>query len=248
MPTIKHIKIIISHLYCFILIKEFTMPYYSNTPNISVSQNLADKITDGFIDFYKEQHFYNYHITYDNFIEDLTSRFSNSGFKVTWDMGGTWGDYNGKIGVVSGSTEPEMVELDNFLIKNYPTIGILQYRMIINSVDKSTKKEGDFYGGSTTTGIKFLSFDSLNNVLLQYDLEQPSVSLNKNTLIEFFKEKYSSEWFAKAFPSSNEVQALQNSHLNNDKSLDSFLAQKSLDYINQVVKTKKTVPKKIKKT
>lgn len=181
------------------------MYYHNSQKNVSISQNFVDKILEDFIPFYQQNNSYDTDLTHAQFIEQLVQRFSQPGFKVTWNMGGTWADYNGKMGSVSPDTEPEMNELDNFLIKHYPNMGIMHYRMIANAIEKTTEREGDFYGGSTTNGIKFLSYEKLNNLLVEHNYEQYSSILNHNTLTKYLEEKYNIDWFCENFSKSYQV-------------------------------------------
>lgn len=90
----------------------------------------------------------------------------SSRFEVSWTTGGTYGNcWNDQLMPVSPSAPEELTSLDDFLTEYFPNITFMQYRNIINAVDTTETREGDYYGGCIYGICKTLSFGNLQDKL-----------------------------------------------------------------------------------
>jgi len=65
-----------------------------------------------------------------------------------WSKGGTWGNYLGESGTISGDEQPDFKELDEILTKLCPNLSFLKYKYIMaNFVEIKETSESDYYGG-----------------------------------------------------------------------------------------------------
>lgn len=124
---------------------------------------IAEKIIDHIEDKFKSSYYSKTYKDAQHFFE----RALKDGFSTSWSLGGTWGNCWGNKGTSSPDVEPEMAELDDFLIKNFPQVSYMQYKVIARKIDTQTNSDHDYYGGSTQQAIKTLSFNDLNDALLE---------------------------------------------------------------------------------
>lgn len=89
------------------------------------------------------------------------------GFNASWSLGGTWGNCWGEKDISSPDVEPEMKQFDDFLIKNFPQVSYMQYKIISRKIQTQTSSSHDYYGGSTQQATKNLSFNDLHDALLE---------------------------------------------------------------------------------
>lgn len=83
-------------------------------------------------------------------------------FQVSWSTGGTYGScWSDTLTTASPDAPQELVCLDNFLAEYFPDISFMQYRSIINSVETTETRDGDYYGGCIYGIKKTLSYGDL---------------------------------------------------------------------------------------
>lgn len=128
-----------------------------------MEQIIAEKFIDHIEDQFKSSY---YNKTYKD-AEHFFDRTLKDGFSASWSLGGTWGNCWGGKGTSSPDVEPEMTQLDDFLIKNFPQVSYMQYKIIARKIDTQTHGNHDYYGGSTQEATKTLSFNDLHDALLE---------------------------------------------------------------------------------
>lgn len=79
--------------------------------------------------------------------------------KVEWMTGGAWGgtcwdDSDPSSYGPDPEPEPEMETLDAILEKVAPTIGFLQYKQLMQKVERDTRTEYEYYGNHTSYATK----------------------------------------------------------------------------------------------
>ena len=124
-------------------------------------------IAEKFIDYIEDQFSSSYYSKTYKDAQHFFDRTLKDGFVAEWSMGGTWGNCWGDKGTSSPDVEPEMTELDNFLINNFPQVSYMQYKIIARKIDTQTSSDSDYYGGSTQKATKTLSFNDLHDALLE---------------------------------------------------------------------------------
>lgn len=120
---------------------------------------------------------------------------ARNSFETSWSLGGISNSYSGRSHNVSAEPEAELNELDDFLLENYPNIGFLQYKKILQKMERSTDSNSDCYGGSTTTGIKKMNFSDLAQSLGKLNLIPEGLIMRGDEVADYFKkEVYNQEW------------------------------------------------------
>jgi hypothetical protein len=71
-----------------------------------------------------------------------------------WSMGGTYGNcWDDSMSSSEGEIKPEFTSLDTIVDLINPNLSYMKYRTkVIPLVESYTTSNGDYYGGSTTTG------------------------------------------------------------------------------------------------
>lgn len=136
-------------------------------------------------------------------LERQLNEWFSTAFSVSWSLGGTSGGYDGSKYEVSAEREPDMEDLDNFLLSYYPTLGFLQYKKIIQQLDVQTSYDSDYYGGSTTSMTKSLSLKNLSDVLTQFgflDSNDENIELTGQKIYELYVETLQPEIMASIAP------------------------------------------------
>lgn len=90
----------------------------------------------------------------------------------TWCLGGTWGNCWGDSGHVGADKQPtDFKEFDDLLMEVCPNITFLQYKKLYNSlVSIETKRENDYYGGSTENAYYKCNLKDLYNMMSEMGL------------------------------------------------------------------------------
>lgn len=135
-------------------------------------------------------------ISYTRFEKDvkhvLENLIKNTPFEASWTLGGTLGGYSSDEKIsVAPEVEPELDNLDDFLLKYYPTCSFLQYKKIIQKTNLTQHQDSDYYGGSTTQANKKLNIHDLSDVLLNFNLiskEEPLVEFNIENALTIYNE------------------------------------------------------------
>lgn len=94
-------------------------------------------------------------------------------FYDSWSMGGDSGNcWDDTITGISAEVEPEDgPEFDEILLKFYPEIGVPLYNLMRKKVIvKGSYINGDYYGGSETTGYKGFNIETLYNEMSERGL------------------------------------------------------------------------------
>lgn len=91
----------------------------------------------------------------------------------SWCLGGTWGSYTGRGGVVSPEPQPDsFTKLDTLLEEVCPTITFLKYKKLYsNCIDTETYGDGDYYGGRTEHAYFVCDVKQLYEGLLEIGIE-----------------------------------------------------------------------------
>lgn len=139
-------------------------------------------------------------ISYEHFLNFITAKMLAPYYKTTWCLGGSYGDYNGGISSASPEVETDLEGLDSFLIKHYPNVSFMQYKMIEKKIEKKNEYESDYYGGSITNGCKQLSFTDFSNILVSLGLIPVGKLIDNHSYIYYIKECFPIEKFEEKFP------------------------------------------------
>jgi len=69
-----------------------------------------------------------------------------------------------------GEPEPEFEDLDNFLIEICPKMGFLQYKKLLQNLERDSYSVNEYYGNSSTTCYKVMNLHKLYEALVEMDL------------------------------------------------------------------------------
>lgn len=117
--------------------------------------------------FYKDFASGYYTRTAKGFISHMNAMAQN-GFEASWSLGGTSGNcYDDKLSHVSADPEGELDSLDDFLMEYYPNTSFLQYKIITRAINRKVQSHSDYYGGSTETAVKSLSYTDLDAAMVK---------------------------------------------------------------------------------
>ena len=101
------------------------------------------------------------------------NQHNNSGYygptlklEVEWRIGGAWGgncwdNSPPESYTVSGEPEPELTKLDDILARVAPTIGFLQYKILLNKVQRKEWTNHEYYGNYTNYASKEIAIDDI---------------------------------------------------------------------------------------
>ena len=153
----------------------------NKTNNQKLQKGVAEKLLSF---FQNKRDFTSGYYKKDGFIDSIENQFSR-GFSAHWCMGGTSGNcWDDKLSTVSAEVEPELTDLDDFLMKFYPQTAFMQYKMITKSVKKDNRNDNDYYGGSTLEGVKSISVEALQDVLIQCGLQENTEYVSVTELVK----------------------------------------------------------------
>lgn len=153
-----------------------------------IAENFIKHIEDQFnSSYYQKNH-------------DDAKRFFNrtlqEGFSASWSLGGTWGNCWGGKGTNPPDVEPEMTELDDFLIKHFPQTSYMQYKIIARKIDTHQSSDRDYYGGQSEKATKTLSFNDLHDALLEAKVVLETE--DKVNFTEFLNQKLKDSFMTQA--------------------------------------------------
>ena len=156
-----------------------------------IHEFLVDKIIADYIEEYVQTT----KPSYNGFLTGIQFKIQRPYMEASWSMGGTYGHYEGGLHESSPDPEPELEQLDDFLMKHYSTIGFLQYKKICRKIEVSTYHDSDYYGGSTVQATKKLALADLGEDLIALGFEQPSPLLKQQEINALIAKKYNIDWF-----------------------------------------------------
>lgn len=163
---------------------------------MSIPQTLLDKISDQYVNNLIEKN--SPSSSYDSFIDYLSRQFNYSGFLKSWIIESSY-QYSGSHTSINTSLEYPMVELNQLLLHHYPDMTITQYNKIEQAIERFSGKERDSYG-ETNVGKKFLSYQKLQKLLVDFSLEPSSPSIESSSVKQYLTNKYSKDWFSENMP------------------------------------------------
>lgn len=198
---------------------------------------LLDFLTDEFNNGYNTK-------THTNFISCMHYAFK-SGFKTSWSLGGTTGNCYGEKREASAQMETGLDQMDDFIMKNYPQISFMQYKMIERAITRDIKSDKDWYGGETQEASKQISFSTLSDVAVNVKLEEGNDYINSD---EFIVQKA-----YVLFPEPIQENKQDVTYLNNEVEQEKKTVKKSLGIVDEKKIKKprdvieKVAPKALKK-
>lgn len=173
--------------------------YSHPNTDYQLNEQFAQYLLSFFVNNYVEQDHYFGH-NYASFIKEIELKFETPKFSVDWSLGGTYGSYNGDISPITPEIEPEMLQLDTFLMHAYPNINFMQYKILSHSIERTTETHKDWYNGRNNKAEKSLSFVDLSKALIKIKLEPSTHSIDKKDIINGISNTYSQDWFDATFP------------------------------------------------
>lgn len=84
--------------------------------------------------------------------------------------GSCWSDGETVHYPIDGEQEPEMDDLDDILLEKCPNIGLLQYKKLIQLVERENWSENEYYGNSTSYASKRITLGALYDGLKKLKL------------------------------------------------------------------------------
>lgn len=132
-------------------------------------------------------------------LEKLFNDFTNNQnlFTIKWSLGRSSGNpYDETKSEYEAEIQPDTHSFDDFLIKYYSKITLLQYKEISKYFEYEQKSEKEYYGGSSNEGKKSINYLNIEKGLRNTGLLTDSkfIDFNATNLKEIYKNDHQSKF------------------------------------------------------